>query len=796
MITKPITAGLLAGLLATAAVRADDLAVNQVGYLPGAAKWAALPADAGDEFRLVRAGSGEVVLRGRPGAARAWAPAGRSVRLADFSALAEPGDYELQVDGLPAAQRIHIAADAYAALAAAGLKAFYFNRAGIALEARHAGPWARPAGHPDTEVRVHASAASPGRPEGTRVAAPKGWYDAGDYNKYVVNSGITVYTLLAAWEQFPALFRAQRLNIPESAENGQGLPDVLDEALWNLEWMLAMQDPADGGVHHKLTNTRFDGHVMPHEARGERVLAAKSTAAALDFAAVMAQASRVFAPFEAQRPGLPARMRAAAVAAWRWARSHPPAPYRNPPDIHTGEYGDAQLDDELAWAAAELYLATGDAAYRDALALERLPIRVPGWSDVAGLAWMSLAQHRERLPQADAELVTRRVGAFGDELAAAWRTSPYRLAMGDADFGWGSNAHALNQALMLIQAYRLGRDRAQLDAAQSALDYVLGRNPLGRSYVTGFGRRPPLHPHHRPSEADGVAAPVPGFLVGGPNPGRQDQQHCPVRYASALPALAYLDHGCSYASNEVAINWNAPLVYVAAALQALTPDATQPACGPDALGTSRTLTLPREAAAWGTAQHAALPLAPKEVVLTFDDGPRPESTPLVLQALAAQCVRASFFMNGEPLRQHAVLARRVRDAGHSVGMHGNRHDNFPQLPPAAQLADLDAMTAAYQAAFGAEPPAYRFPFLAETPTLTQALRERGITVMSIDAGAEDWLPAQTPQMLADKLLGQLAKRGGGIVLLHDAQDQTARALPFLLQALKREGYRVVHLRWG
>jgi endoglucanase len=191
---------------------------------------------------------------------------------------------------------------------------------------------------------------------------------------------------------------------------------------------------------------------------------------------------------------------------------------------------------------------------------------------VGGLAWVSLAQHRDKLSAADAALVTRRVRGFGDELAAAWQASAYRLTMESAsDFVWGSNSQALNQALMLVQAYRLSGERRQLDAAQSALDYVLGRNPLGMSYVTGFGQRSPQHPHHRPSEADGVAAPVPGFIVGGPNPGQQDQPHCPVRYASALPALSYIDHGCSYAANEVAINWNAPLVYVSAALQALTP---------------------------------------------------------------------------------------------------------------------------------------------------------------------------------------------------------------------------------
>ncbi|RZL34008.1 MAG: cellulase, partial [Rubrivivax sp.] len=430
--------------------------------------------------------------------------------------------------------------------------------------------WARPAGHADDKVLVHASAASAGRPEGTVISSPRGWYDAGDYNKYVVNSGISVFTLLAAWEQFPALFKAQNLNIPES---GNALPDLLDEALWNLDWMLTMQDPADGGVHHKLTNKGFDGNQMPHEATGARYVVAKSTAATLDFAAVMAHASRIFKPFEAQRPGLSARMRDAAVSAWKWARANPGLAFKNPADVRTGEYGDPKLDDEFAWAAAELYLATGEAGYRDALKLETQPIGVPGWNDVTALAWTSLAQHRDKLSRADAELVTRRVTGLGNQLATAWQASSYRLPMhGKADFVWGSNAHALNQALMLIQAYRLGGDRRQLDAAQSVLDYVLGRNPLGQSYVTGFGSKPPLHPHHRPSEADGVAAPVPGFLVGGPNPGQQDQKNCPA-YASKLPALSYLDHGCSYASNEVAINWNAPLVYVSAALQALTPPA-------------------------------------------------------------------------------------------------------------------------------------------------------------------------------------------------------------------------------
>ena len=407
---------------------ADTTAIqlNQVGYLPGGAKWAAVRDVPAEHFRIVEAASGREVWRGRLAPAQRWEPAQESLRLADFSALRTPGRYRLQVDGLPPSAPFDIAADAYTALNAAALKFFYFNRASIELKPEHAGTWARPAGHADDRVFVHASAAGPGRPEGSVISAPKGWYDAGDYNKYIVNSGISVYTLLAAYEHFPAFFDAQRLNIPES---GNALPDLLDEALWNLEWMLAMQDPADGGVYHKLTNKGFDGIVLPHQATSERYVVMKTTAATLDFAAVMAQASRVFAPFEAQRPGLSARMLEAARRAWAWAGAHPAVVYAQPADIHTGGYDDDKLADEFAWAATELYITTRDDAYWRAVPRPLPALEVPGWAERRHARLDQLAQHRERLtPAADRALIERRIRELADTLATRWERSPYRVA--------------------------------------------------------------------------------------------------------------------------------------------------------------------------------------------------------------------------------------------------------------------------------------------------------------------------------------------------------------------------------
>lgn len=557
----------------TASTGPDTTAVqlNQIGYLPGGAKWAAVRDVPANSFAIVDAATGQEAWSGPLGPARHWEPAQETLRLADFSGLRQPGRYRLQVAGLPPSAPFDIAADAYAALNTAAIKFFYFNRASVALDPVHAGVWARPAGHPDNHVLVHPSAAGPGRPAGAILSAPKGWYDAGDYNKYIVNSGVTVYTLLAAWEHFPQHFKAQDLNIPES---GNGLPDLLNEVLWNLDWMLAMQDPADGGVYHKLTNKGFDGIVMPHEARSERYVVMKTTAATLDFAAVMAQASRVFAAFEAQRPGLSGRMLAAAHRAWAWAGKHPAVYFQQPADIHTGGYDDNRLADEFTWAAAELYITTRDDAFWRALPQPLPKMEPPGWASVGALAWISLAHHRDRLtPAADRQLIERQLLGSAETLAQRWVQSPYRLAMQQQDFEWGSNAVALNQALMLVQGYRLTGKPQHLDAAQAALDFVLGRHPSGYAMVTGFGTRSPLHPHHRPSGAAAQHPPVPGMIVGGSRPGGND---CKAPYPSQAPAKAYLDDFCSFTTNEIAINWNAPLVYVSAALQALTPASALP----------------------------------------------------------------------------------------------------------------------------------------------------------------------------------------------------------------------------
>ena len=575
MVRMIITIMLLAAPSASGQDGSDRIRVNQVGFHPSAPKVAAVVGARGTEFYLTTPDGADTLLTAALDEERYWDASGERVRLADFSEIRRPGIWRLHVPGTGVSHAIRIDSGVLRTVSVAALKAYYYQRASTELRDEHAGRWSRPAGHPDDHVLVHASAATAVRPTGTAIASPRGWYDAGDYNKYVVNSGISTWTLLAAFEHYPDYFATIDTNIPESAN---GLPDLLDEVLWNVRWMLTMQDPGDGGVYHKLTHANFSGAVMPHEATAPRYVVQKGTAATLNFAAVMAQASRVLAPFRAELGGLADSTRSAALNAWRWARANPDSSYRQSalnrafdPDVVTGAYGDSNFLDEFRWAAAELAITLeADSFLTIASPLDEAP-RVPSWPNVGSLGWFSMVHHRAALAAAiDTAGMVSRLLTFADELVARREAAAYRVVMGQeaTDFVWGSNSVAANQSLVLLQAFRATRDSTWLWAALDNVDYLLGRNATGHSFLTGFGVRSPRHPHHRPSEADGIAEPVPGLLAGGPQPGGHDvgteSWQCEDYRTEA--AKSWVDDWCSYATNEVTINWNAPLVYVAGGL--------------------------------------------------------------------------------------------------------------------------------------------------------------------------------------------------------------------------------------
>ncbi len=573
----PILLLCLALQACTATPPANPIRLNQIGFYPDAPKVAVIATEAEGEFSLFTPGMKEKVYTGQITGPQVSSLSGKKTWIADFSEFRKPGTYILVVPGLEPSHPFEIRPAVHREVAVGALKGFYFQRMSTELPEQYAGKWSRPFSHPDTNVLIHPSAATGERPAGMAIASPGGWYDAGDYNKYIVNSGITVGTLMALYEDFPEYFNGLETNIPES---GNAIPDLLDEALWNLRWMLTMQDPNDGGVYHKCTTADFEGFVKPEQANAQRYVVQKSTQAALDFAAAMAQAARVFRAFEAQLPGFADECLEAAQRAWQWAQANPNVIYDQnklneqfDPDITTGAYGGTELKDEFLWAATELYITTGDESYFQAAALfPQEGITVQNWGDVRTMAYFTLLRHEDRWTPAArsrGDELKERFAAFADALIRNTERQAYLAPVeNDADnFEWGSTAVCANQGIALIYAFRLTKDQKYLDYALANLDYLLGRNPTGYSFVTGYGDKTPLHPHHRPSETDGVAEPVPGLLVGGPNPDRQDK--CPG-YPGNAPDESYIDDVCSYASNEIAINWNAAFVYLAFGMEGVS----------------------------------------------------------------------------------------------------------------------------------------------------------------------------------------------------------------------------------
>ena len=376
------------------AQQTETIRMNQVALYPSQQKTAVIEAPAAKKISVTNVATGKAAGKARAVRKSTSPWSGKQRTIVDITNITAPGTYELSANG--AKQRFVVKNDALTDITKASLKAFYLIRSGVEIEPQYAKEYARPLGHPDTQVMVHASAVSPGRPEGTIISSPLGWYDAGDYNKYIVNSAYSVGIMLQSYEQNKDYFDRLDVNIPESNNN---TADLLDEVMFNIKWMLTMQDPYDGGVYHKLTTPNFEGFVMPKDCHQQRYVIQKSVTATYDFAAVMALASRLFEGNK-DYPCFSARAKDAALAAYNWAELHPKALYNQDamnkqfdPDVSTGTYGDFDASDERLWAATELYLLTGDKVFLSAAKpITERNFLLPSWGNVTGLAMFSWAK--------------------------------------------------------------------------------------------------------------------------------------------------------------------------------------------------------------------------------------------------------------------------------------------------------------------------------------------------------------------------------------------------------------------
>ncbi len=578
----------------------NNLRVNQHGYLPGAPKFAILSNDSAASLSWELRDNREAVVT--TGFTRVYgddAASGEYVHQIDFSSFVTPGaGYTLKV-GDDVSFPFDIRLDLYEVMKYDALAYLYHNRSGLVIEMPYAGEeqWARPAGHvpgamsDDTVVTCFNQKDT----EGTTwtgcsytLDAAGGWYDAGDHGKYVVNGGISVWTMLNQYERAihisdadATVFADGTMNIPEK---NNGVPDILDEARWEVEFLLSMQVPPggtvegellEGMVHHKIHDESWTGlGLAPHEDPRARYVYPPSTAATLNMAAVAAQAARIWETID---PAFAAKCLVAAETAWDAAVAHPDK-YARGNFTGGGPYDDTYVGDEFYWAAVELYITTGSSDYKAFLLasphFKDVPAREP-WGDMGAMTWqatqalgtISLALVPNSLEAAQIEEARKNLIQTADTFLQTLDQEGYRLPFtvnADDMYPWGSNSFVLNNALILALAYDFSGETRYLNGVRESLDYILGKNPMDKSYVTGYGERPLLHPHHRfwaGQKHAGYPLAPPGAVSGGPNSSLQDPFAAP-RLAGCSPQKCFIDDLDSWSTNEITINWNTPFAWV------------------------------------------------------------------------------------------------------------------------------------------------------------------------------------------------------------------------------------------
>lgn len=473
------------------------------------------------------------------------AASGDEVWKVDFSHIKESGTYHLEDNSGAVSPSFRIGCGIYGDAFYDMLRMFYYQRCGCGLDATHAGVFA----HATCHTTLVADYENPD----VMKEMNGGWHDAGDFGRYISPAAVTVGHLLYSYLLFPRAYD-RSLNIPES---GNGVPDILNECRYELDWMLKLQKE-DGGVYHKVTTPYHAPFIMPEEDEQPLIAYPVSSMATADFVASMALASRIYRAFDTAYAD---KLLSAAKHSFAWLLAHPEhVGFENPKDCHTGDYRDVCDLDERLWAAAEMYLCTGDS---DALSMLRslVPSNIDktglGWANVAGFAGLCVLFAPEDSFDADTVAVFR--NAFLDKaenLRTITATSGYTMSLRNNEFCWGSNLSVMTNACILLVATMISGDCSYAAAAEEHLHYLLGRNPLNISYVTGHGEHAFRNPHNRPTYADGVDDPIPGYVSGGPNVHPCDPKACADIPEGSPGMRCFTDAYESYSTNEIAIYWN------------------------------------------------------------------------------------------------------------------------------------------------------------------------------------------------------------------------------------------------
>ncbi len=505
---------------------------------------------------------------------------------ADFTAFDEDGTYKIRVPALGSddtaeSAPFQIAADAMRAPLTTAMIGMYGQRCGTAVRITLGGDtWSHAACHQHDAASLKYLTG-----EDKPYKSVGGWHDAGDFGKYTNNGAFAVGMLLAAWEQFTPTLAGLALPVPEHGQTASGgtdpMPDFLWEVKWELDWLLTAQAASgNGAVPDKLTALKFEGYGTMPDADGQpRYFSGPGTAMAANFVAVMAAAARIYQMYA---PDDAAKYLAAAQQTYDYLKttSDPATATNDDPDPNstanvfgTGHYAEGDTDNRI-WAAAEMWETTGDPA-----ALMDFETRAKDATFAADFDWPNvqnlglytyLLSQRDDKASRDAAIVANMTASLmstADDLAAGAAANIFGRAIGDSYY-WGSNGSVARSAMTLAAAYAVSPDPKYLDAIQMQADFLLGRNYYDRSQVTAIGYHPPMKPHHGPSSGDGIVDPWPGLLVGGAdNTAKGAPGAAPIKSSD----FDWIDDASQYEVNEIAINWNAPFIFAAAALTPPSP---------------------------------------------------------------------------------------------------------------------------------------------------------------------------------------------------------------------------------
>jgi endoglucanase len=574
---------------------------NQVCYFPKRAKKATLLSDSSKsvDFEVIDE-SGKTVYEGKSTPFGHDKDSDDEVHIIDFTDLDKEGTYHIEAEDGSESRDFEICgSETYSSLLYDSLNYFYQNRSGIEIESDfissgEASELARAAGHPKDMAEIEQTWGYSGSSGSIDVTG--GWYDAGDHGKYVVNGGFSLWLMQNQYETalkygFEDAYGDGTMLLPE---NTNGTPDLLDEARWEMEWMLKMiveSGEYKGMAYHKAHDEKWTAlGIAPADDDMKRIVKPPTTAATLNLAACGAQAARLWKDYDSD---FAEQCLTAAKNAFAAAKKHPEMYAPLDESIGGGAYGDTDVEDEFCWAALELFITTGDEDYYDEATENKFFLDVPqtlgggesvdtvgsfDWGNTGGLATLSAALNTDKFDKGDAEIIQEAIVSAADNFISLEENQGYgvpygqsKLSYNDSDEGyiWGSNSFVTDNAIVMAYAYLLTKDEIYLDGAIGGMDYILGRNAMDYSYVTGYGSHAIEYPHHRfwAKQIDETFPKAPnGVMCGGPNSGMQDPwvQGSGWKKGEIPPQKCYLDNIEAWSVNECTINWNASLAWLTA----------------------------------------------------------------------------------------------------------------------------------------------------------------------------------------------------------------------------------------